>query len=142
MAVLVMDKQGTPLMPCSEKRARLLLERGRARVHRIMPFVIRLVGLKAENCAFQSLRIKLDPGSKTTGVAVVLEKSDRLSVLNLFELIHRGRQIGEALTARRALRRRRDTCGRRAGHPDRSRPRPAGRLQRPCDGCRADAGAA
>ena len=102
-----MDKQGTPLMPCSEKRARLLLERGRARVHRIMPFVIRLVGLKAENCAFQSLRIKLDPGSKTTGVAVVLEKSDRLSVLNLFELIHRGRQIGEALTARRALRRRR-----------------------------------
>ncbi|QQX84517.1 RRXRR domain-containing protein [Cupriavidus necator] len=32
MAVFVLDKHGKPLMPCSEKRARLLLERGRARV--------------------------------------------------------------------------------------------------------------
>ncbi|SEQ45981.1 RRXRR protein [Ectothiorhodospira magna] len=30
MAVLVLDKRKKPLMPCSEKRARLLLERGRA----------------------------------------------------------------------------------------------------------------
>ena len=30
-------------MPCSEKRARLLLTRGRARVHRVVPMVIRLV---------------------------------------------------------------------------------------------------
>ncbi|MDN7182375.1 RRXRR domain-containing protein, partial [Caballeronia sp. SEWSISQ10-4 2] len=42
MAVFILDRQGLPLMPCTEKRARLLLERGRARVHRVVPFVIRL----------------------------------------------------------------------------------------------------
>ncbi|MHB1268389.1 MAG: RRXRR domain-containing protein, partial [Acidithiobacillus ferriphilus] len=37
MAVFVLDKRKKPLMPCSEKRARILLERGRARVHRMVP---------------------------------------------------------------------------------------------------------
>ena len=117
MAVLVLDKTGKALMPCSEKRARLLLARGRARVHRIAPFVIRLTDRQAASCAFQPLRIKLDPGSKTTGLALVRE-AERLDastgeltrgavVLNLFELMHRGRQISEALSARSAMRRRR-----------------------------------
>ena len=43
MAVFILDRQGKTLMPCTEKRARLLLVRGRARVHRVVPFVIRLV---------------------------------------------------------------------------------------------------
>lgn len=30
--VFVLDAQKNPLMPCTEKRARLLLERGRARL--------------------------------------------------------------------------------------------------------------
>ena len=93
-------------MPCTEKRARLLLERGRARVHKMLPFTIRIIDLKAERCAFQALRIKLDPGSKTTGIALVRETtSGGIAVLNLFELAHRGRQISEALTARRGHRR-------------------------------------
>ncbi|WP_429289892.1 RNA-guided endonuclease IscB [Paraburkholderia sp. CI3] len=94
-------------MPCSEKRARLLLARARARVHRAMPFVIRLVDRKVDACSFQPLRIKLDPGSKVTGIALVREAEHCVAVLNLFELVHRGRQISEALTARRAFRRRR-----------------------------------
>ncbi len=104
-------------MPCSEKRARLLLERGRARIHRLVPFVIRLADRQQAACNLQSLRIKLDPGSKTTGLALArdIETVDtttgevcrEAAVLNLFELIHRGRQISEALTARRAMRRRR-----------------------------------
>jgi hypothetical protein len=69
MSVFVLDKSGKPLMPCSEKRARLLLAHGRARIHRIVPFVIRLIDRKAEESAFQTIRIKLDPGSKTTGIA-------------------------------------------------------------------------
>jgi hypothetical protein len=52
-------------MPCTEKRARLLLARGRARVHRLVPMVIRLTRQIA-SCDLQSLRLKLDPGSKTT----------------------------------------------------------------------------
>ncbi|BCU08475.1 hypothetical protein Atep_31520 (plasmid) [Allochromatium tepidum] len=48
MAVFVLDKQKRPLMPCTEKRARLLLERGRAVVVRLAPFTIRLKGVRAE----------------------------------------------------------------------------------------------
>ncbi|TXC88809.1 RNA-guided endonuclease IscB [Paraburkholderia azotifigens] len=107
MAVFVLDRSGKPLMPCTEKRARLLLARGRARVHRIIPFVIRLTGRRASGCSLQPLRVKLDPGSRVTGIALVREADDGIAVLNLFELVHRGRQISEALTARRAFRRRR-----------------------------------
>jgi hypothetical protein len=117
MSVFVLDKRGSPLMPCSEKRARLLLARGRARVHRVVPFVIRLIDQHRESCATQPLRLKLDPGSRTTGMALVRDTEVILpstgeiqlgaAVLNLFELVHRGRQISEALTARRAMRRRR-----------------------------------
>jgi len=93
-------------MPCSEKRARLLLERGRARVHKMLPFTIRVVDRLAEDSEFQALRVKLDPGSKTTGIALVREtENDGVAVVNLFELMHRGRQISEALTARRGHRR-------------------------------------
>lgn len=104
-------------MPCTEKRARLLLARGRARVHRLVPMVIRLVDRAADTCAFQPLRLKLDPGSKTTGLALVRdsevidpqtgEVQNAAVVLNLMELVHRGKQISEALTARRQMRRRR-----------------------------------
>ena len=117
MAVFVLDTQGQALMPCTEKRARLLLARGRARVHRLVPMVIRLVDRTVDTCAFQPLRLKLDPGSKTTGLALVRDTQviDRQTgevqtaavVLNLMELIHRGKQISEALTARRHMRRRR-----------------------------------
>lgn len=107
MAVFVLDKRGNPLMPCTEKRARLLLERGRARVHRVMPFVIRLTDRFAENSGFQPVAVKVEPGSRVTGMAVVRERSTDAVVLNLFELMHRGRQISEALTARSNFRRRR-----------------------------------
>jgi 5-methylcytosine-specific restriction endonuclease McrA len=71
-----------------------------------MPFTIRLVDLTAEDCGFQALRVKLDPGSKTTGMALVRETAQNgVAVINLFELVHRGKQISEALTARRGHRR-------------------------------------
>jgi len=105
VAVFVLDQNGKPLMPCSEKRARLLLERGRARVHRVLPFVIRLTDRTADSCTFEPLRLKLDPGSKVTGLALVREFNGGIAVLNLFDLMHRGRQISEALTARAHMRR-------------------------------------
>ena len=73
MAVFVLDRRKKPLMPCSEKRARIMLERGRARIHRMMPFTIRLVDRLQENSVLQPLRLKLDPGSKTTGLALARE---------------------------------------------------------------------
>jgi len=109
MSVFVLDARKRPLMPCSEKRARLLLLRGRARVARRYPFTIRLVDVRVEYCDLQPVKIKLDPGSKTTGVAVVREEGANkpTAVLFLAELAHRGRQISEKLTSRRAMRRRR-----------------------------------
>ena len=71
LSVFVLDRQGVAVMPCTQKRARLLLARGRARVHRLVPFVIRLVDVKAEDCSLQPLSLKIDPGSKTTGMALV-----------------------------------------------------------------------
>lgn len=104
-------------MPCTEKRARLLLSRKRARVHRVLPMVIRLMDRTQDSCHLQPLRVKLDPGSKTTGLALVRESETidlrsgeikrRATVLLLMELEHRGRQISEALTARQSMRRRR-----------------------------------
>lgn len=42
MAVFVFNKKKQPMMPTSEKRARLLLEKGRAVVIKTVPFTIRL----------------------------------------------------------------------------------------------------
>ena len=117
MAVFVVDKRKNPLMPCSEKRARKLLGSGRARVHRLIPFSIRIIDRNVAGCVLQPVKIKIDPGSKFTGIAVVRETKSidvatgeigiAVHVLNLFELVHRGRQISEALTARRQMRSRR-----------------------------------
>lgn len=42
MSVFVLGSDGIPVMPCTPKRARLLLERQKARVVRIKPFTIQL----------------------------------------------------------------------------------------------------
>ena len=117
MVVFVLDKRSKPLMPCSEKRARLMLERGRARVHRLVPFTIRLVDRRMEDSVLQPVRVSIAPGSKTTGLALLHDKETvdantgevvrTAVVLMLLELQHRGQAIRDALTQRRAFRRRR-----------------------------------
>jgi hypothetical protein len=74
-------------MPCSQKRARLLLERGRAVAVRRYPFTIRL-------------RVKLDPGSKTTGIALVADADGNkpAKVLALLKSGH-GFQTGDIVRA-------------------------------------------
>ena len=109
--VLVLDKHKKALMPCTEKRARLLLDRGQATVDKLYPFTIRLKDRLAENSEYQVLKVKLDPGSKQTGIALVREmdhgdKKKTIPLL-LIELQHRGSQISEKLTKRSAMRRRR-----------------------------------
>jgi len=107
LSVFVLDRRKKPLMPCSEKRARLPLERGRARVARRYPFTIRLIDRTVEESVLQPVRIKIDPGSKTTGFAIVREDPGATVVLALAELAHRSAHIRDRLTARRAFRRRR-----------------------------------
>jgi 5-methylcytosine-specific restriction endonuclease McrA len=113
---MVLDKSKRPLMPCTPKRARKLLAAGRARVHRLFPFCIRLVDRSIKQSIVQPLRLSLDPGSKTTGLAIsrVAEHTDDdgvvepvLHIAYLLDLAHRGRAISESLHARAAMRRRR-----------------------------------
>lgn len=134
MAVFVLDKKKQPLMPCTEKRARLLLERGRAVVARMYPFTIRLKDRVGGDT--QPVALKIDPGSRTTGIAVVRENEStdtetgelkrEATALALMELEHRGAFISKRLTARAAFRRRRRSANLRYRAPrfnNRSRPK-------------------
>jgi len=103
MRVFVLDKNLQPLDPCYPARARELLGKGRAKVFRRYPFTIVLQDRIAENSVTHSHRIKIDPGSKVTGIAIVQEETGR--VTNALEITHRGQQIKNALESRRALRR-------------------------------------
>jgi len=77
------------------------MERGRAVVHRMEPFTIRLKDRTLAQSETEPLRLKLDPGSKTTGMAVM---SDAGRVIFLGELNHK-KGIKMALESRRSLRR-------------------------------------
>ncbi len=99
MSVFVLDKNDNPLMPCSEKRARQLLERNQAVSIRRAPFVIKLLNY-APSDEPASSRLKLDPGSKTTGMALL----DGSRVVWLGELQHRT-NINSKLDDRRSIRR-------------------------------------
>ena len=104
--VFVLSKGGTPLMPCHAARARELLAKGKAVVVRRYPFVIRLKQNPIEP-ETQPVAIKLDPGAKTTGIAIVRITPDAHQVLHLSELAHRGAAIKDSLAKRAAYRRNR-----------------------------------
>jgi len=80
-----------------------MLERKEAAVFRRFPFTIIL---KKEPAArnLQPLAFKVDPGSKTTGLALVLEGREGKKVVWGAELQHRGSTIKADLLTRRALR--------------------------------------
>ena len=102
--VFVLDQHKKPLMPCTEKRARQLLEHGRAVIHKMAPFTIRLKDRTAQQSTFQPLRIKFDPGSQTTGVAIILEGAKGPKVIFFGEIAHKA-HVKARLDARRAIRR-------------------------------------
>jgi hypothetical protein len=103
--VFVLDKHKKPLMPCTEKRARLLLEKGRAVVHKIEPFTIRLKDRTVEDSVVQPLRLKIDPGAKITGMAIIEEGNPHCGkVIYLMEIKHKP-YISKSLDTRRNLRR-------------------------------------
>lgn len=100
--VFVLDTNRKPLTPCAPGMARSLLKAGKAAVFRQYPFTIVLK--KEVQDTPEPLTLKLDPGSKTTGIALL--KNDLL--IWAAELTHRGAAIQDALLSRRQLR-----CGRR-----------------------------
>ena len=111
MSVFVLDRDKQPLMPCSEKRARLLLTRKRAVVHRLVPFTSRLKDRLVAESTLQPIVLKLDPGSHTTGMALVREEQREAGpvhhAVHLAHLEHRGEIVHAAMQQRARYRRRR-----------------------------------
>lgn len=103
MRTFVLDKNLKPLDPCNRARARELLKKGRAEVFKHYPFTIVLQDRVLESSVTHNHRIKIDPGSKVTGFAVVQEETGR--VTSALEVSHRGQQIKDSLESRRSLRR-------------------------------------
>ena len=121
MAVFVLDRRKRPLMPCTEKRARLLLARGRAVVHRLAPFTIRLKDRLEEASAIQPVVLKVDRGLRTTGLALAREETTEAGpvhhALHLVHLTHRGTAVHASLQQRAAYRRRRRSANLRYRAP-------------------------
>ena len=99
--VFVLDTNRQPLDPCHPARARQLLRAGRASVFRRYPWTIILHDRTREESVVHDHRLKIDPGSKTSGLALL--RSNR--VVWAAELVHRGQRITTALETRRAVRR-------------------------------------
>lgn len=121
--VLVLDKNREPLMPCHPARARELVRKGRASVFRRQPYTIILHDRAGGET--QPTQLKIDPGSKTTGVALVADCKRGKKVVWAMELHHRGQIIKDRLLSRRQLRR-----GRR-GRKTRYRPARFNNRRRP-----------
>ncbi len=103
-------------MPCHPARARELLKQGKAAVYRRQPFSIILKERAGGDT--QPLELKIDPGSKQTGMAIVIEGKRGRRVVWAAVLTHRGQAIKNAINKRRAIRR-----SRRARHTRYRQPR-------------------
>ena len=123
--VLVLDTNRKPLMPCYPARARKLLSSGRASVFRRYPFTIILHDRTVEESELQDMEIKIDQGSKTTGVALVGYGVSSPAVSFAAHIEHRT-NIKSNLDSRRAIRRSRrsrKTRYRQARFLNRTRPK-------------------
>ncbi|MEA5536100.1 RNA-guided endonuclease IscB [Crocosphaera sp. XPORK-15E] len=98
--VLVIDTNKQPLNPCHPSVARKLLNTRKASVFRKYPFTI-ILKKPVSEMVTEPIEIKIDPGSKTTGIALV--QGDK--VIFGAELSHRGSTIKDSLESRRSLRR-------------------------------------
>ena len=90
-------------MPCFPARARQLLKKGKASVYRRYPFTIILNERVGGDT--QPTELKYDPGSKNTGIGIVVSGKTANRVVWAGELQHRSGIIVEKLLSRRLTRR-------------------------------------
>jgi 5-methylcytosine-specific restriction endonuclease McrA len=72
--VYVINQDNTPLMPCSDAIARLLLKQGRAKCIKRLPFTIKLNYMSTNYT--QALTLGVDTGSRNIGSAAVNNKNE------------------------------------------------------------------
>ena len=101
MVVYVINKHGKPLMPCSPRKARILLKLGKAKVIKRTPFTIKL--LYGSSGYKQPLTHGVDTGSAKIGSAVVNDKEE---VVYMSEITIRN-DITKTLKGRASARRNR-----------------------------------
>lgn len=99
--VFLIDANKTPMNPVHPAHARELMESGKAAVFRRYPFTL-IVNRIVENIINYPLALKIDPGSKVTGISLV---NNRDEVIWGMELKHRGQFIKDALESRSSVRR-------------------------------------
>ncbi len=75
--VFVLNKRGQPLMPCSERKVRKLLESGKAKVVRRTPFAIQLTIATGETK--QPVTLGIDSGYKHIGVSAITDNKELFS---------------------------------------------------------------
>ena len=105
-SVFVIDTDKKPQSPVHPAVARRLLSDGSAAVWRRCPFTIILKSAVPESerpGETGGLRVKIDPGSRTTGLALVDDAAGNL--VWAAELSHQGHRIKERLDKRRGIRR-------------------------------------
>ncbi len=120
--VFVLDTKKQPLNPVHPGYARRLLTQKKAAVFKRYPFVL-ILHTAIEQPVVQPLRIKLDPGSKTTGIAILNDATGE--VVFAAEITHRGQKIKDELEKRRGVcrsRRNRQTRYKKPRFSNRRRP--------------------
>lgn len=66
----LIDQNKSQMMPVHPKQARKLLEKGKAAVFRQFPFTL-ILKREVQDIIVHPLILKIDPGSKVTGFALV-----------------------------------------------------------------------
>ncbi len=100
--ILLIDTDKRPQDPIHPAQARQLLRNGKAAIFRRFPFTL-ILKESHPDASVQPLRIKIDPGAKHTGIAIINDSNG--DVVFAAELQHRGFAIKESLLSRRQLRR-------------------------------------
>ena len=77
VSVYVLNKHSKPLMPCSPRKARVLLKQDKAKVVKRFPFTIQL--LYGSSSYKQDIALGVDPGYSNIGLSAVTEKLEVFS---------------------------------------------------------------
>lgn len=104
--VIALDKRKRPLGFLTERRARKLMERGRAVLYRAYPASVIVKDIDTRQIQdLPSYRIKIDPGAAHTGIAVVRDETGE--VMLYMQVHHRGQTVKADIKTRRETRRNR-----------------------------------
>lgn len=106
-SVLVIGMNGVGLMPTTPRKARVLLQAGKAKVYRKTPFTIKL--LYKTGSATQDITLAIDTGSQHIGVAVVTGNVVQMKDEHVLRTTMEKRQLNEKRAEARRTRRYRKT---------------------------------